>query len=73
MTEHYLRNDKMIDGLRVEYVSLYAPTTTWGSIISMNLGLPGLRGYWPLTSVDENGDIYDLSGQGRVLSSMIGV
>lgn len=73
MSPSPIRNDNLVDTLRNEYVSLYAPTTTWGSIISMNLGLPGLRGYWPLTSVDENGDIYDLSGQGRVLSSMIGV
>jgi hypothetical protein len=62
----------MVDGLRTEYVSLYAPTTTWGSIISMNLGLPLLRGYWPFSSVDENGDLYDLSGQGRVMINLLG-
>jgi len=66
------RNDGIIDGLRVEFVSLLAPTTTWGSIISMNLGLPILRGYWPFTSVDENDDVYDLSGQGRVMTNSVG-
>jgi len=67
-----IRNDGVIDTLRVEYVSLYAPTTTWGSIISMNLGMPMLRGYWPFSSVDENNDIYDLSGQGRVMTEELG-
>lgn len=66
------RNDGVIDGLRTEFVSLYAPTTTWGNIISMNLGLPALRGYWPFSSVDENNDIYDLSGQGRTMTNSIG-
>jgi hypothetical protein len=66
------RNDGIIDTLRTEYVSLYAPTTTWGSIISMNLGLPVLRGYWSFTSVDEGGDIYDLSEQDRVMTNSVG-
>ena len=60
-----LRNDKVIDTNRTEFVSLYAPTTTWGNIVDMNLGLPGLRGYWPMNNADENDDTYDLSGQGR--------
>lgn len=30
--------------------------------------LTGLRGFWPMSSVDENGDAYDLSEQGRSLS-----
>jgi len=32
------------------------------------LRLTGLRGYWPMSSFDENGDAYDLSGQGRTLT-----
>jgi hypothetical protein len=39
----------------------------------MNLGLPMLRGYWPFSSVDENNDVYDLSGQGRVMTEALGV
>lgn len=30
--------------------------------------LTALRGFWPMSSVDENGDTYDLSEQDRVLS-----
>jgi len=63
-----LRNDKNIDTNRTEFVSLYAPTTTWGNIVSMNLQYPGLRAYWPMTSVDENNNVYDISGQGRMLT-----
>lgn len=62
------KNDKAIDAMRTQYVKLYAPTTSWGNIVSMNLGLPGLRGYWPMTSIDENEAVYDLSGQGRTLT-----
>lgn len=37
-------------------------------LVSMFLGLPMLRAFWPMTSVDEGGDVYDLSGQGRTLT-----
>lgn len=63
-----IKNDKEVDSLRTEYTRLYSPTTTWGDIVSMNLGYPGLRGYWTMSSVDENIDVYDISGQGRTLS-----
>lgn len=63
-----LRNNKLVDGLRNEYVTLYSPTTSLGNIVSMSLGIPGLRGYWTLGSQDENGDTYDISGQGRTLT-----
>jgi hypothetical protein len=63
-----IKNDKEVDSLRTEYVRLYAPTTSWGNIVSMNLGYPGLRGYWTMNSIDENNNICDISGQGRILS-----
>lgn len=37
-------------------------------IMASMLALTGLRGFWPMASVDENGNTYDLSGQGRTLS-----
>ncbi len=63
------RNSELARTLSVDYVRLYAPTTSWGNIVSMNLGYPGLRGYWPMSSVDEDGLVYDLTGQGRTLTS----
>jgi hypothetical protein len=65
-----VKNDKAVDSLRTEYTRLYSPTTTWGDIVSMNLGYPGLRGYWTMSSVDENIDVYDISGHGRTLSCL---
>ena len=37
--------------------------------IARFLGLPGLRGFWPMSSVDNAGAVYDLSGQGRTLTN----
>lgn len=36
---------------------------------SAHLQLPRLRGYWPFSSVNESGNVYDLSAQGRVLTN----
>jgi hypothetical protein len=43
---------------------------TWGEVGSMFLGLPELRGYWPLGHRNAAGQSYDQSGQGRVLSQV---
>jgi len=37
-------------------------------LVSPFLALSGLRGFWPMSSFNESGNAYDLSGQGRVLS-----
>ena len=62
-------NPEMIRALATAFPRLSAPATSWGNVISNHLLLRHLRGYWPFTSVDENGDVYDLSGQGRVLTN----
>lgn len=41
----------------------------WGNAISYFLGLPALRGFWPMSSVNESGNPIDLSGQGRTLTN----
>lgn len=33
------------------------------------LALPNLRGFWPMSSQDNSGNAYDLSGQGRTLTN----
>ena len=63
-----LKNDKSIDASRSEYTKLYAPTTSWGNIVAMNLGLPHIRGYWPMNSQDECNNVYDMSEQDRTLN-----
>jgi hypothetical protein len=39
-----------------------------GDIIGSYLALPQLRGFWPMSSVDETLKVLDISGQGRILS-----
>jgi hypothetical protein len=55
------RNDKAIDAMSTEYVRLYAPTTSWEGVVDMNLGYPGIRGYWPMNITDECNVTMDLS------------
>lgn len=40
----------------------------WSGAISTFLTLPALRGFWPMSVWDENGQAIDLSGQGRHLT-----
>lgn len=37
-------------------------------LISPYLALPGLRGFWPMSSFNENGNAYDMSEQNRTLT-----
>lgn len=63
------RPSELIGLLRSEFKGLFNPASSWGDIASNHLLLDGLAGFWPLTSRDENGDVYDLSGQGRTLTA----
>lgn len=40
----------------------------WGSVIGRHLALPNLRGFWPMSSADNTGAMYDMSEQGRTLT-----
>jgi len=42
---------------------------TMGDLIGAVLGFPGLRAFWPMSSVNESGNVLDLSGQGRTLTN----
>lgn len=42
--------------------------TDLATAIHAFLGLPGLRGFWPLNSFDESGNAYDLSGHAQTLT-----
>ncbi len=63
-----VRNTEMVDILSTDFVKRNEATLAWGKACSMFQMLPGLRGFWPMSSVDENGNAIDLSGQGRTLS-----
>lgn len=40
----------------------------WSEAVGRTLLLPGLRAFWPFSSADQAGSVYDLSGQGRTLT-----
>jgi len=42
---------------------------TMGDLIGSILGFPELRGFWPMSSVNESGNIMDISGQARTLTN----
>lgn len=42
---------------------------TMGDVIGTLQMFPELRGLWPFSSVNESGNAYDLSGQGRILTN----
>lgn len=62
------RNSDLVGILRPDFFARYEPNAAMVHA-GLHLQLPQLRGYWPMSSVDENGDVYDLSSQGRVLNN----
>ena len=63
-------NDKRIEEQSAFFQKRNEPNFAWGNAISGILALPKLRAFWPMSSVDENSDVYDISGQGRVLTQV---
>jgi len=62
------RNSEMVDLLAADFQPRYEPQFAWKSAVSQHQVLPGLRGFWPTSSVDTNGDLIDMSGQGNHLT-----
>lgn len=62
------RNAEMVDLLKTDFVGRNEPNFAWGNAVSAFLMLPGLRGCWPMSSFNEAGNCYDVSGQGRTLT-----
>lgn len=40
----------------------------YGSVIGRHLAIPFLRGFWPMSSLNETPNVVDISGQGRTLT-----
>lgn len=60
-------SDRVSDLEKIESQSdLYSD---WSAALANHLLIPGLRGFWPMSSIDSNGDLIDLSGQGRLLTN----
>lgn len=61
--------DISVRSLEAYFIGLNEPINRWGNVVSSFLALPGLVGFWPMSSVARNSaDVYDLSGQGRTLT-----
>lgn len=63
------RNSELVDILRPDFQARYEPNFAWGNIASGILLMQGLRGFWPMSSIDGAGDCTDISGQGRTLTN----
>ncbi len=63
------RNSELVELLMPDFQKRNEPNFAWGNTISMFRSLTGLRGFWPMGSVDENGDVFDLSNQARTLTN----
>ena len=62
-----IRNSELVDLLSTDFIRRNEASVAWGNLHSIFNLLPGLRGFWPMSSVDESGWVYDQSGQERVL------
>lgn len=70
-------NAKMIGDLSAWFLRNNNPAVSLGMIDDLYKSLPGLRGYWPCTSVGASGELVDMSGNSlhltNVSSSVFGV
>lgn len=62
-------NPELIENLAATFPRRNEPNYAWGNAISGMLLGSQIRGVWPYSSVNENGNIYDLSGQGRIMTN----
>lgn len=64
-----IRNNEMVNLLRADFQARYEPNFAWEHVISEYLNLPGLRAFYPFTSVNESGNLLDISGQARLATN----
>jgi hypothetical protein len=69
MAQTQLYSSEAVENFATAFPRRSENSFAWGNAISYYLGLPQLRGFWPMSSVNENGNPYDLSGQGRTLTN----
>lgn len=65
-----VKNTQMQDMLDARYVPRRDMLHQYGNALSTLMFLPSLRGVWGMGSRDENGNVYDVSGQGRTLTNV---
>lgn len=62
------RLSKLVNLLSGDFQRRYEPNFAWKSVCSQFMGLPGLRGFWPMSAFSSAGAAYDQSGNGRTLT-----
>lgn len=63
-----LRNPELVSLLSADLQPRYEPNFSWGQVMGILL-VPQLRGFWPMSSVDDSRVVYDLGGQSRHLTN----
>lgn len=59
------KQNELDEGLQGQAIKALGPTL--GEVYGQFLGIPGLRGFWPMSTTDEYGNALDMSVQGRVM------
>lgn len=68
------RNPELVNILKADFQALYDGTYSWKTVTAMHLALPGLRAFWPMSSVWRISapGTPDMSGQGNTLLDLGG-
>ena len=61
-------NSSQTEGLSSQFQRRWEAGFAWTSACSAVQLLPGLRGFWPISAIQSNGDAFDQSGNGRLLT-----
>lgn len=64
MREPLLRHLKEVER-RTRKVERIETPRSWGAVLGSHLGLPRLRGFWPMGAADASDNVNDLSGDAR--------
>jgi hypothetical protein len=58
-----------MDLLTADFQTRYEGAFAWKTVAALLAMMPQVRAIWPSSVVDENGDVYDICGQGRMLTN----
>jgi len=62
------KNQALIDQVDSQFRRTYSPTYSWADVRSAFGMLTGLRGFWPMSTIDSAGNCIDHSGLGKTLT-----
>jgi len=66
---HQVRNPQLIDLISQDVPLRAESAFAWKSVIASYQAVPCLRGFWPTSAMDGDGDCLDFSGNGLTLSN----